>query len=220
MAQPIRNSGCRPFTSRSNARGTSGTRPGNRWAISAGGVPIVSDARQTTTPPVSLKPRNSATACAPAPRRERWDARRPMRSVASAHRQPPPAAGGGPPLKTVAKNSRSQSRAATSPPRRWRSTAEKRGRSRERGAMPPTPNAAFADAAAEPDRRPRRSWPVLTSTARYRRCPRHDRDRTGRRSGFHQRRGWRKINEIARQRVNRRPIDDRRLFRPPPTGRN
>ena len=54
MAQPIRNSGCRPVTNHSNARGTSGTRPGNRCAISAGGVPDVSDARQTTTPPVSL----------------------------------------------------------------------------------------------------------------------------------------------------------------------
>ena len=54
MAQPIRNNGWLPFTSRSNARGTSGTRPGNRWAMSAGGVPIVSDARHTTTPPVSL----------------------------------------------------------------------------------------------------------------------------------------------------------------------
>ena len=50
MAQPIRNSGWRPFTSRSNARGTSGTRPGNRCAISGGGVPAVSEARQTTTP--------------------------------------------------------------------------------------------------------------------------------------------------------------------------
>ena len=28
MAQPIRNSGWRPLTSHSNARGTSGTRPG------------------------------------------------------------------------------------------------------------------------------------------------------------------------------------------------
>ena len=54
MAQPIRSSGCRPFTSHSNARGTSGTRPGNRCAISAGGVPTVSEARQTTTPPVWL----------------------------------------------------------------------------------------------------------------------------------------------------------------------
>ena len=54
MAQPIRNSGCRPFTIHSNARGTSGTRPGNRCAISGGGVPEVSEARQTTTPPVSL----------------------------------------------------------------------------------------------------------------------------------------------------------------------
>ena len=54
MAQPIRNSGWRPFTSHSKARGTSGTRPGNRCAISGGGVPEVSEARQTTTPPVSL----------------------------------------------------------------------------------------------------------------------------------------------------------------------
>ena len=54
MAQPTRNSGCRPSTSQSNARGTSGTRPGNRCAMSAGGVPTVSEARQTTTPPVSL----------------------------------------------------------------------------------------------------------------------------------------------------------------------
>src|SRR6202453_673549 len=54
IAHPIRNNGCRPFTSRSNARGTSGTRPGKRGAISAGGVPDVSGARQTTTPPVRL----------------------------------------------------------------------------------------------------------------------------------------------------------------------
>ena len=54
MAQPTRSSGCRPFTIHSNARGTSGTRPGKRCAISAGGVPEVSEARQTTTPPVSL----------------------------------------------------------------------------------------------------------------------------------------------------------------------
>ena len=46
--------GWRPFTSQSNARGTSGTRPGKCWAISAGGVPTVSDARQTTTPPLWL----------------------------------------------------------------------------------------------------------------------------------------------------------------------
>jgi len=52
MAQPIRSSGWRPFTIRSNARGTSGTMPGNRCASSAGGVPDVSDARQTTTPPL------------------------------------------------------------------------------------------------------------------------------------------------------------------------
>jgi hypothetical protein len=37
MAQPIRNSGCRPVTNHSNARGTSGTRPGNRRAMSGGG---------------------------------------------------------------------------------------------------------------------------------------------------------------------------------------
>src|ERR1700731_4538617 len=54
MAQPIRSSGCRPVTKHSNARGTSETRPGNRCAISGGGVPTVSEARQTTTPPVSL----------------------------------------------------------------------------------------------------------------------------------------------------------------------
>src|SRR6185437_1108511 len=52
MAQPIRNSGWRPFTSQSKARGTSGTSPGKRLAISGGGVPAVSEARQTTTPPV------------------------------------------------------------------------------------------------------------------------------------------------------------------------
>jgi len=49
MAQPTRNSGWRPFTIHSNTRGTSGTRPGNRSAISAGGVPDVSEARQITT---------------------------------------------------------------------------------------------------------------------------------------------------------------------------
>ena len=54
IAQPTRNNGCRPFTSHSKARGTSGTRPGNRCAISGGGAPDVSEARQTTTPPVSL----------------------------------------------------------------------------------------------------------------------------------------------------------------------
>ena len=54
IAQPTRNNGCRPFTSHSKARGTSGTRPGNRCAISGGGAPDVSEARHTTTPPVSL----------------------------------------------------------------------------------------------------------------------------------------------------------------------
>ena len=54
MAQPTRSSGCLPFTIHSKARGTSGTRPGKRCASSGGGVPEVSDARQTTTPPVSL----------------------------------------------------------------------------------------------------------------------------------------------------------------------
>ena len=42
------------MTRRSNTRGISGTRPGNRFAMSSGGVPAVSDARQTTTPPSSL----------------------------------------------------------------------------------------------------------------------------------------------------------------------
>src|SRR5260370_374643 len=45
---------CRAATNHWSARGTSGSRPGNRSAISGGGVPTVSDARQTTTPPVSL----------------------------------------------------------------------------------------------------------------------------------------------------------------------
>jgi uracil-DNA glycosylase len=54
IAQPTRNSGCRPVTSQSNARGTSGTRPGKRCASSAGGAPDVSEARHTTTPPDSL----------------------------------------------------------------------------------------------------------------------------------------------------------------------
>ena len=39
MAQPTRSSGWRPFTIHSKARGTSGTRPGKRCAISGGGVP-------------------------------------------------------------------------------------------------------------------------------------------------------------------------------------
>jgi hypothetical protein len=51
IAQPIRSAGWRPFTIRSNARGTSGTRSGNRLAISSGGAPDVSAARHTTTPP-------------------------------------------------------------------------------------------------------------------------------------------------------------------------
>ncbi len=54
MPQPIRTRFWRPRTVCSKARGTSGTRPGNRCAISAGGVPAVSAARQTTTPPSSL----------------------------------------------------------------------------------------------------------------------------------------------------------------------
>jgi len=53
MAQPIRSSGCLPFTSHSKARGTSGTA-GKPLRQFGGGVPAVSDARQTTTPPVSL----------------------------------------------------------------------------------------------------------------------------------------------------------------------
>src|SRR3981189_1338479 len=60
MAQPTRNSGWRPFTIHSNARGTSGTRPGKRCAMSGGGGPEVSEERQTTTPPVWL---NFATDC-------------------------------------------------------------------------------------------------------------------------------------------------------------
>jgi len=39
IAQPMRRSGWRPFTSHSKARGTSGTMPGKRCAISGGGVP-------------------------------------------------------------------------------------------------------------------------------------------------------------------------------------
>ena len=54
MAQPMRRSCWRPVTSHSKARGTSGTMPGKRARMSGGGVPAVSEARQTTTPPVSL----------------------------------------------------------------------------------------------------------------------------------------------------------------------
>src|SRR5581483_3614206 len=53
MAQPMRSKGWRPLTSHSKARGTSGVSPGKRFASSAGTVPAVSEARQTTTPPVS-----------------------------------------------------------------------------------------------------------------------------------------------------------------------
>src|SRR5262249_7258553 len=52
--QPMRNSGRRPCTSRSKARGTSGTRSGKRSLISAGGVPAVSAVGQTTIAPLLL----------------------------------------------------------------------------------------------------------------------------------------------------------------------
>src|SRR5712691_474791 len=52
--QPMRNSGRRPCTPRSKARGTSGTRSGKRSLISAGGVPAVSAVGQTTIAPLLL----------------------------------------------------------------------------------------------------------------------------------------------------------------------
>ena len=57
MAQPTRNNGCRPVTIRSNARGTSGTRPGNRCAISAGGVVVWQASDTVGTPPPDIAQR-------------------------------------------------------------------------------------------------------------------------------------------------------------------
>src|SRR5207302_9674550 len=54
IAQPMRNSGRRPCTGRSNARGTSETIAGKRAFISGGGVPDVSVVGQTMIAPLDL----------------------------------------------------------------------------------------------------------------------------------------------------------------------
>ena len=53
IAQPMRSSGSRPCTERSNERGTSGTRSGKRSLIAGGGVPAVSVAVHSTIAPFS-----------------------------------------------------------------------------------------------------------------------------------------------------------------------
>jgi hypothetical protein len=52
--QPMRMSGSRPCTERSNARGTSGTRSGKRSLMPGGGAPAVSVVGQTTIAPLVL----------------------------------------------------------------------------------------------------------------------------------------------------------------------
>ena len=191
MAQPIRSSGCRPFTSHSNARGTSGTRPGNRCAISAGGVPAVSDARQTTTPPVSLnfaerQPRRALRRRVEKQMRTPAIQRDQARKLRIARHRAQPLVGA--PLKTVAKEMRDRGRrqrrrdlAAAGPGQKQR-RRDHRQRGRDDGGRPDRAQQALTpqmdQIAGRDDRRP-----VPTSTARCRRRPRRDRDRTGRRSG-------------------------------------
>ena len=122
MAQPIRSSGWRPFTSRSKARGTSGTRPGNRLrdigrrrADGIGGAPDHDAAgfvefrqRQPRRP---LRRRRRETDAA---------ARRPARSGSpAARRRPPPAAADW----CAAQNCRRRNARSRSPAARSRTSA-------------------------------------------------------------------------------------------------
>ena len=71
-AQPMRRSGSRPCTGRSNARGTSGTRSGKRSLIAAGGVPGGIGRRPDHDRALALdRRRASPTASARAWRRDR-----------------------------------------------------------------------------------------------------------------------------------------------------
>ena len=190
MAQPIRNSGCRPVTNHSKARGTSGTRPGKRCAISGGGVPAVSEARQTTTPPVWLNFArfSHGVRCGAASRKRcgrpassadqggklRIARDRPQRLVGAA-------------LEIVAEEirdrpcrQRRRHLAAAGPGHKDRGREH---RERGRNERPqPRPSAICADGADGRDRRWRRSRQRPTSKAQCPRRPRPSRDRTGRRS--------------------------------------
>ena len=221
MAQPMRSSGWRPLTIQSNARGTSGTRPGKRCAISGGGVPEVSEARQTTMPPVSMNfavvshgVRSGVRRAADA------DGRYPSRSGSPvADRRPPRAAAGW----CGAQNCR-------------RRNARSRAAGSEVGtsALPVQGNnsvvaiatkagAAIAAAQTERNTRWRRRWirsPVATITASpdissATPAPPTTLSRLNRpaiRLPSKRRRDGEEIDELARQRIDRRPVDDRRLL--------
>ena len=229
MAQPIRSSGwpCRSPAALERPW-HSGTRPGNRCAISG--------RRRADRIGCAPRPRRrrsqlnfaemSATACAagaasssrcgrPAPNRDQ--AGKAARSPATAARKPLIA-----PLKTVAKEIRDRSRGqrrrhlGAGGPGGSNSVVAIAPRCAARRWRGPRPNAAIA------------LTPQMNQIAGQRRSmaspdinsampappDRHDRDRTGREIRLPVSAGrWRKINEIARQRIDRRPIDDRRLFR-------
>ncbi len=184
MAQPMRKSGWRPFTSHSKARGTSGVRPGKRFAISGGGVPAVSEARQTTTPPVSA----NFCECQPGralgrrveeqmrPAAIERDQARELR-----HRPRPRAAADWCGAQSCRRRiARSSAPAARSRPRCCRSRAgtawSRSPPRRARRSRQPRPCAAGAGAADARDRRSPRSRRVPTSTARRPLRRRRDRD--------------------------------------------
>ena len=144
----------------------------------------VSDARQTTTPPVSL----NFASVSHGVRSGVASSNRCGRPASSAIRlascvSPVTAAQRlvGAPLKAVAEETRDRGRrqrrrhfGAAGPGQKQRGRDHRERRARRR--RPPRPSAAFADAADGPDRRSRRSRPVPTSAARCRRRPRRGRD--------------------------------------------
>ena len=191
MAQPIRNSGCRPVTNHSNARGTSGTRPGNRLrdigrrgADRVGGAPDHDAAglvefrkrhpRRSFRRPVE---KQMGT------RRVERDQGRKLR--VAGHRLQRVV---GSPLKTVAEEIRDRPRrqrgrhlAAAGPGHEKRGRRTPRARARRR--RPPRPSATDAGAGDGRDRRWRRSRRAPTSAERRRSRRRRDRNRTGRKAG-------------------------------------
>ena len=225
MAQPIRSSGCRPVTSHSNARGTSGTRPGKRLSDlgrrGAGGVGGAPDHNAAGLVEFRLA---SSTACAAGVRVEKQMGPRRVaaRSGLASCASPATASAGGwcAAQNCRRRNSRSPAPAARSRSRRCRSRAgtsvvantAERGRDDRR---PPTPSATAAgagDATRSPVATITASPDISSATP----APPTTRSRSNRpeiRLPDSAGADREEIDEIARQRIDRRPIDDRRLFR-------
>ena len=222
MAQPIRSSGWRPLTSRSNARGTSGTRPGKRCAISGGGVPDG----------VGRAPDHDAAGLVEFRRRQ---PRRPLRRRVEKQMRPPGIqrdqarqlriAGHraqrlvGAPLETVAEEMRDRRRGqrgrhlgAAGPGQEQRGRDHQRARARR--SPPPRPSAGCAGA-ADRTRSPVATIAASPDISSATPAPPTTRSRSNRpaiRLPASAGRDREEIDEIARQRIDRRPIDDRRIL--------